>query len=155
VVEPWGLQAPANRDLLEWAALLHELGLAVAHSQYQKHGAYLLEHGELAGFSRDEQAVLASLVRAHRRKFPSDAFEQLPPPWDRQARRLAVLLRLAVLFHRGRGAGEAPEVRCTCVGTTVRLELPAGWLEQHPLTSADLEEEAAYLGAAGYEFGFA
>jgi exopolyphosphatase/guanosine-5'-triphosphate,3'-diphosphate pyrophosphatase len=155
IAEPWGLQAPPHAKLLLWAARLHELGLVVSHSQYQKHGAYLLEHGDMAGFSRDEQSVLAALVRAQRRKFPLDAFAKLPSPWDRKAHRLAVILRSAVLLHRARSEDAVPALRCVAVGRTYRLEFPAGWLEQRPLTLADLEEEAGYLDPAGVEFGFA
>ncbi len=154
VAGPWGLQAPPHSKLLLWAARLHELGLAIAHSQYQKHGAYVLEHGDMAGFSRDEQSVLAALVRAQRRKFPSDAFARLPPPWDSKAQRLAVLLRSAVLLHRARSDEAVPALRCVAVGRIFRLEFPVGWLEQRPLTLADLEEEAGFLGPAGFELGF-
>ena len=155
VAGPWGLQAPPHSKLLLWAARLHEIGLVISHSQYQKHGAYVLEHGDMAGFSRDEQSVLAALVRAQRRKFPSDAFARLPPPWDRKAQRLAVLLRSAVLLHRSRSEEAVPALRCVAVGRTYRLEFPSGWLEQRPLTLADLEEEAGFLEPAGIEFGFA
>lgn len=155
VVEPWGLQAPPHGQLLGWAAMLHEVGISVAHSQYQKHGAYLLEHGDLAGFSRDEQSILAALVRVHRRKFPKDAFERLPSPWDRKARRLAVVLRAAVLLNRSRSAEPPAQPRAEAFAESFRLSFPAGTLDQHPLLRADLEEEAAYLAAAGFEFRFA
>lgn len=155
VAGPWGLQAPPHAKLLLWAARLHEIGLVISHSQYQKHGAYVLEHGDMAGFSRDEQSVLAALVRAQRRKFPSDAFVRLPSPWDRKAQRLAVLLRSAVLLHRSRSDEAVPALRCIAVGRTYRLDFPSGWLEQRPLTLADLEEEAGFLDPAGFEFGFA
>ncbi len=154
VAEPWGLQAPPHAQLLGWAAALHEVGISIAHSQYQKHGAYLLEHGDLAGFSRDEQSVLAALVRVHRRKFPKDAFEKLPPPWDRKARRLAVILRAAVLLNRARSASAPATPRVEAFAESFRLTFPDGALERHPLLRADLEEEGAYLAAAGFEFRF-
>jgi exopolyphosphatase/guanosine-5'-triphosphate,3'-diphosphate pyrophosphatase len=154
VIEPWGLQAPPHGQLLGWAAQLHEVGIAVSHSQYQKHGAYLLEHGDLAGFSRDEQSVLAALVRVHRRKFPKDAFERLPAPWDRKARRLAVILRVAVLLNRARSAQAPTLPRAEAFAESFRLGFTDGQLDQHPLLRADLEEEAGYLAAAGIEFRF-
>src|SRR5690606_28847693 len=64
-----------DRLMLSRAARLHELGLAIAHSQYQVHGAYVLQHSDIAGFSVPEQRMLAALVRTHRRKVPKDAFE--------------------------------------------------------------------------------
>jgi len=152
VAEPWGLQAPPHALLLGWAAELHEVGISIAHSQYQKHGAYLLEHGDLAGFSRDEQSILAALVRVHRRKFPKDTFEKLPPPWDRKARRLAVILRAAVLLNRARSATAPATPRAEAFAESFRLTFLEGELDGHPLLRADLEEEEAYLAAAGFEF---
>ena len=69
VRDAWGLDDDQAR-FLTWGARLHEIGLAISHSQFHRHGAYLLEHSDLAGFSRPEQRLLAFLVRAHRRKFP-------------------------------------------------------------------------------------
>ena len=48
-----------DEDLLRRAALLHEIGLAISHSSYHKHGAYLLQFSDVAGFSQAEQERLA------------------------------------------------------------------------------------------------
>jgi exopolyphosphatase/guanosine-5'-triphosphate,3'-diphosphate pyrophosphatase len=143
----WGLERGRDTELLSWGAQLHEIGLAIAHDQYHKHGAYLLEHADMAGFSRQEQKLLAALVRAHRRKFPAGIFAGLPDPQGKRALRLAVLLRLAVVLHRSRTSTRVPAV--TAQGQTLLLRFPAGWLEEHPLTEADLEQEAQYLKASG------
>ena len=74
VAAGWKLDDDMRR-MLAWAARLHELGLAIAHSQYQLHGAYVLQHSDIAGFSLQEQQVLAALVRSHRRKVPGKAFD--------------------------------------------------------------------------------
>ena len=60
--------APSETDVqfLSWACRLHEIGISVAHNAYHKHGAYLIEHSDLAGFSREDQQMLALLVRGHR-----------------------------------------------------------------------------------------
>ncbi|MBZ0269211.1 Ppx/GppA family phosphatase, partial [bacterium] len=57
----WGLDDAEAAHLLEWAARLHEIGLDVAHSHYHRHGQYILAHSDLPGFSREEQAWLATL----------------------------------------------------------------------------------------------
>ncbi|MCP1315381.1 exopolyphosphatase, partial [Halomonas sp. 707D7] len=75
---PWRLSEEQGH-FLHWACLVHEIGLAISHSQFHRHGAYLLEHSDLAGFSRPEQRLLAHLVRAHRRKFPVKEWQALPP----------------------------------------------------------------------------
>ena len=61
-------EEPFAELMLSWAARLHEIGLDVSHSQYQKHGAYLLEHADMPGFPQDEQKILACIVGSHRRK---------------------------------------------------------------------------------------
>jgi len=154
VRESWRLTTDDQGRILEWAARLYEIGLLLSHGDYHKHGAYILEHADLSGFSRGDQRVLAALVRRHRRSFPADAFAHLPREWVQPARRLCVLLRLAVVLHRGRSRQPLPPL--TLVANQQRLELrfPPGWLEEHPLTRADLEAEARYLRKAGVRLEF-
>src|SRR5687768_220107 len=68
----WALDDHFAEAVLSWAARLHEIGLDVSHSHYQKHGAYLLEHADMPGFPQEEQKILASIVGAHRRKLQLD-----------------------------------------------------------------------------------
>ncbi|MCG8435760.1 MAG: Ppx/GppA family phosphatase, partial [Gammaproteobacteria bacterium] len=154
VKRDWALEDESVAQLLGWAAQLCELGLAVAHSQFHKHGAYILEHADLAGFTRQEQAVLASLVRAHRRKFPTAIFSNLTNPWQDIGIRAAILLRLAVLFNRGRSDESMPPVDIYADEERLKLKFPEGWLEAHPLTQADLEEEARLISSTGIKLKF-
>lgn len=154
VRETWGLRAEDCGRLLEWAARLHEIGLLLAYHDYHKHGAYILEHAELPGFSRNDQIILAALVRRHRRSFPADAFAHLPREWAQPARRLGVLLRLAVVLHRGRSRQPLPLLALVVNQQRLELRFPAGWLDEHPLTCADLEAEARYLKKAGFRLEF-
>ncbi len=146
----WQLASAPFADMLTWAARVHEIGLDISHSQYHKHGAYILHHSDLAGFARDEQMVLATLVRAHRRKFPKSAFRELPEAWQEPATRLAVLLRLAIVLHRSRSAEPVPAMGVSIRKGALRLEFPAGWLADRPLLEADLQEEAGFLETAGF-----
>ena len=122
----WELDEPFAELVLSWAARLHEIGLDVSHSHYQKHGAYLLEHADMPGFPQEEQRILACIVGAHRRKV------QLEIAAGSDVRRgtsrrsiLIVLLRLAVLLHRGRSADRAAEDRaCTRRGARSRSRFP-------------------------------
>ena len=150
VREPWGLGEPLGELALRWAARLHEVGLDIAHAQYHRHGAYLLEHADMPGFPREEQRLLAALVGAHRRKLDLAPCESLVPPWHLKAAFLIVLLRLAVLLHRGRGPDPLPRLDLTVKGRSIEIGLPKGWLADHPLTEADLEQEADWLRAAGF-----
>jgi len=151
VADSWNLQDKSWRQLLGWAAQIYEIGLSIAHSQYHKHGAYIAEYSDLAGFSRQEQKLLATLIRAHRRKFPVAVFRELPKSQRRPMQRLAVLLRLAVLFHRSRNSDVVPEIKLKVKKGALQLHFPGGWLEQHPLTNSDLGQEATYLVAVDIE----
>jgi exopolyphosphatase/guanosine-5'-triphosphate,3'-diphosphate pyrophosphatase len=150
VESEWGLEEPLAESVLRWAARLHETGLDIAHSKYHRHSAYLLEHADMPGFPREEQLLLAALVGGHRRQLSFDSLEDLLPPWDRRAEFLIVLLRLAVLLHRGRSPQPLPEVKLTVKGRVLTLELPPRWIKEHPLTLEDLEQERAYLKEAGF-----
>lgn len=138
-----------HRKWLRWAAQLHDIGLQVSHSSYHKHGAYLLQHSDMPGFSRQEQAVLALLVRGHRRKLDAEAFEVLPPDWVAPALHLCVILRIAVLLRRARSTVAAPAVKWRATPLGVSLTFPKGWLQRNPLTHADLERERDALREAG------
>jgi exopolyphosphatase/guanosine-5'-triphosphate,3'-diphosphate pyrophosphatase len=153
--DAWELCDPNHDNILGWAADLHEIGIAVAHSQYQKHGAYLLRYADMSGFTRQEQDVLSALVLGHRRKFPLETFQALPSGVQNCARRLCLLLRLAVLMHRGRSAQSKPEPVLAANGDTLVLRFPEGWLDEHPLSRLELEEEAERLSAADISLDFA
>jgi len=143
-VEKWKLEQEDIR-FLEWAAQLHELGLGIAHSQYYKHGAYIAENADLAGFSQQEQSLLALLIRSHRGKFPLSQFKNFAGKSFRKLLYLAILLRLAVVLHRSRNPAPVPELQLEADKQSLLLEFPPGWLEEHPLTQADLESEAGHL----------
>jgi exopolyphosphatase/guanosine-5'-triphosphate,3'-diphosphate pyrophosphatase len=150
VVQHWALSNPQCQAMLSWAARLHELGLAVSHSQYHKHGAYLVRNSDMSGFSLQEQAVLSALIRCHRRKFSVSEFNALPTELQHGTLRLCVLLRLAILLHRGRSSTNKPMLLIEAQGDAIRLSLPAEWLENHPLTRAELEQEAEQLRVGGF-----
>ncbi len=142
------------QKMLGWAARLHELGLSIAHSQHHKHAGYFLRHADLSGFSWQEQQVLAAIVQAHRRSFPYDLFAGLPRVWREKAMQLALLLRLAVILHRSRSTAGVSVPDCQLTEKTLRLTFSRKWLQQHPLSLADFEEEARLLAKRDIEFTF-
>jgi len=143
----WELTDPLAELSLRWAARLHEIGLDVAHNGYHRHGAYLLDNADLPGFAREQQHLIARLVGCHRRKLVLEHLEDLIPPWDRLAIDLIVLLRLAVLLHRGRNAAALPPIGLAARARALELRFPARWLHEHPLTAADLLQEVDYQRA--------
>lgn len=154
VSEIWGLESRPARQFLSWAANLHEAGLDVAHNHYHRHGEYIVAHADLQGFSLPEQQVLATLVRSHRRKFPTEVIASLPRTWATWTERLAMPLRLSAVLHRSRSPVPLPSIELTAGKNALDLRFPPGWLDEHPLTRADLETEAAYLQEAGYRLSF-
>lgn len=143
----WQLDPKPSAALLGWAARTHEIGLVIAHSQYHKHGEYILRHADLQGFSQTDQRLLATLVRLHRSKFTMGPFDELPSVYVEPIQRLAILFRLAFLLHRSRAPGLKPPVRLSVRGRSLDLEFSGKWLAAHPLTQADLEQEAEHLAA--------
>ncbi|GAC1623664.1 MAG: exopolyphosphatase [Nevskia sp.] len=150
----WQLDRATAARLLRWAALLHEIGLVIAHDGSHRHGEYMLRHAELFGFSQTDQRQLAALVRLQRGKFAQSALDDLPESWQQPMRRLAMLFRLAVLLHRSRAPGLRIPFAIEATARTVKLAFRAGWLDRHPLTREDLELEAEYLAATGYRLRF-
>ncbi len=147
IASTWGL-GDTYAGALSWAARLHEIGLAVSHTKYHRHGAYLVHHSDLPGFSWQEQALVATLIRGHRRRFPRDVLDDLPREQRTSAQRLCVLLRLAVLLHRARSDAGLPAVRLHADDALLQLHFPPGWLKKNPLTLADLTRESEWLRAA-------
>ncbi|MGA9422821.1 MAG: exopolyphosphatase [Rhodanobacteraceae bacterium] len=142
--DAWKLGAP-ERELLAWCVDIHEIGLAIAHSLHHVHGAYIVSHSDLAGFTRQSQQMLAAIVRSHRRKPDSTSLDALPERLRPLARRLTALLRLAVLLERPRVSEPLPPLKLIVDDKTARLDLPSTWLDRHPLTRADLEKECGYF----------
>src|SRR5690606_32077066 len=149
VADDWKLNENWQRELLGWATRIHEVGLDIAHYHYHKHGAYLIEHSDLPGFSRQDQLMLALLVRGHRRNIPQDKFSDIGADADALVR-LCILLRFAILFNHIR-CNSGSNVQLKPAERSLELIFPEGWLDENPLTRADFEAEAVWLTRVGYE----
>jgi len=149
VAKAWELDEGNWRDLLGWAAKIHEIGLDIAHYHYHKHGAYLIEHSDLSGFSREDQQMMALLVRGHRRNIPKDKFADLGDEGVKLLR-LCVLLRFAILFHHIRGTQQMPKVQLEAADSSLDVVFPKGWLEENQLTQADFANEAEWLARVNF-----
>lgn len=154
IESPPGLLRKTALQWLDWAVRLHEIGISIAHSHHQKHAAYIIEHADIAGFSRQDQKLLATLVRIHRRKFVSKLFDELAPPWNNSAKNLSIILRLAILLHRSRHTDSVPSFKLELNKKGLAICFENNWLDNNPLTQADLEQEANYLESAGIKLQF-
>jgi len=148
----WDLGA-AKMSLLRWAAQLHEVGLAVRHTGYHRHGAYLVRNSDMPGFSRTESQLLAFLIRNHRNRFHVDEVDELAAADQQRGLHLTLLLRLASHLHRMRRA-QPITPKAQGLENGLDLSYPEDWLQQHPLTEMDLQREAEIWSTAGYTFSF-
>jgi len=131
---------PENQELeraLGWAADLHEVGLSIAHDDYHKHGAYILEHADMPGFSNDDQLLLARLVLGHQGKMSKlRGLDITRATW-----RALLCLRLAVLLSRRRENQERVPVSLRTDGHLVEARVDKAWLEARPLSEFLLKSE--------------
>jgi exopolyphosphatase / guanosine-5'-triphosphate,3'-diphosphate pyrophosphatase len=135
----------AQMQLLVWAAQLHESGMSVAHLGFHKHGAYILQHADMPGFSAGEQYRLALLVfgcRGGLAKVQSALA-------DVQTRTLLLALRLAVIFHHARTQLPVPRVTIK-VGKRIHFGISRRWLATHPLTAHLLAKEREQWDQLGF-----
>ncbi|MHB8916365.1 MAG: exopolyphosphatase [Thiobacillus sp.] len=140
---------------LDWAAKLHEIGLSISHSGYQRHSSYILENADMPGFSRADQASLALLVRAQRGALNKIAYfgdtREVDAPRETW---LIWLLRQAVLLCRSRTEPDLKGVKLEQSPTQYRLQFPEGWLAERPLTQKALEAEAGHWEGVGVGYRF-
>lgn len=140
VAEPLKL-TNEDRDLLRRASYLHEIGLAISHGGYHRHGAYVLEHSDIPGFSQIDQVGLAHLVAHHRRKIKADVKNEVLKIGSPSLIDLCLLLRLAVLLNHSRSDQMLPAIELHIVNEQQWQLTVSGDAKQWPLLVADLHDE--------------
>jgi exopolyphosphatase/guanosine-5'-triphosphate,3'-diphosphate pyrophosphatase len=139
------LANPQLAALLKWAAMLHEVGLTINHSGMQRHSAYILQNTNLPGFNQDQQLLLATLVRYHRKAIKTDDLPRFTLFKKKQILPLVFLLRLGTLLNNQRQATNRPErLTLTTDEGHWTLRFPAGYFGQNTLVQLDLEREQVY-----------
>ncbi len=94
------------REYLEAAAILHDIGYHISHSQHHRHSQYIILHSELLGFNETEIRIIANVARYHRKSHPKEThkeFSVLTRKNKNVVRKLAAILRLADSFDRTHG----------------------------------------------------
>ena len=130
---------PSDRTLrkLNWATQLHEIGCQISHSDYHKHGAYILDNADVPGFAVPELHRLGLLVLGHRgmlRKLDAD-FED--PLFVRQL----LVLRLAVILCHARRMPDLEGLQLQQLQTQFLLQIRPGWSLAFPQSAHLLREE--------------
>jgi exopolyphosphatase/guanosine-5'-triphosphate,3'-diphosphate pyrophosphatase len=139
------LTNPQLSAMLKWAAMLHEVGLTINHSGMQRHSAYILQNTNLPGFNQDQQTLLATLVRFHRKAVKVDEMPRLTLFKKKQFLPLVFLLRLATLLNNQRQATNTPDVlKLDTDDGHWTLTFPVDYFSQNNLVQLDLEREQSY-----------
>jgi exopolyphosphatase/guanosine-5'-triphosphate,3'-diphosphate pyrophosphatase len=136
---------------LSWAAAMHEVGFSISHTDYHKHGAYILENADLLGFSMQELHRLGLLVLGHRgklRKLEAD-FEEA------EFVKMLISLRIAVILCHARKYPD-PNMEFTChdKSKVFTLEAEADWIESYPQSAHLLRQEVIAWQKTPWTFVF-
>lgn len=132
---------------LYWSGLLHEIGMAVSHSGYHKHGAYMIENADLSGFTNRDQRLMSRLILGQKGNLHKvDAVLG-----DADFVRALLALRLAVIFMHARIEGSLQQVGLR-IRNRIELEFPRAWLAAHPTLTFWLDKERDYWKDVGTDF---
>jgi exopolyphosphatase / guanosine-5'-triphosphate,3'-diphosphate pyrophosphatase len=115
----------SDGELLEFSAMLHDIGFHIAASKHHKHGAYLIASTDMKGFSSEEIQLMALTARYHRKSTPKETHEpygKLSSALRERVRVLAALLRVADGLDRG-FVQRVRSVRCRLSDKSVELAL--------------------------------
>ncbi|GFE57921.1 Ppx/GppA phosphatase family protein [Geobacter sp. AOG1] len=114
-----------ERQLLESAALLHDIGYFISYSRHHKHSYHLIRHADLFGFTPREMELIANIARYHRKSLPKkkhESFARLAPPDQLLVNQLGGILRLADGLDRRRNSFvEGVECNLSPAALIVRL----------------------------------
>lgn len=114
-----------EREWLEYAALLHDIGYSIHYRAHHKHAYYLILNANLDAFDQREIEIIAHVARYHRGPSPKPRHPTMATlkPWQQKTiRGLAVLLRLADSLDRTH-ASRVSEIYAAIRSGSVRLEV--------------------------------
>lgn len=139
---PEWLQA---EKIIEWAVELHEIGLHINRRGIQEHSSYIIGNTELPGFSREEQDILALLLKHYRKRFKRKSFGDFTLYNKRTLALMVAILRIAVLVNIRRLDDARPNLTAAISKNRIELTFPDKWLEENPVIRSDLRNEAEIL----------
>ena len=146
----WALSDFDGIDVLSASAQLHELGLLIHYKKHQHHAAYILENTDMPGFTRAQHKLLIALVHNHRQDIAREIVDRQTMTSPLLAGRLTRILRLAVLLSLRRQDEVLPKAKLSVIDDELTVSIDPDWLEQHPLTKAELEQEIQYQKNCGW-----
>ncbi|XOV89139.1 MAG: exopolyphosphatase [Pseudomonadota bacterium] len=150
----WSISKRELRNLLAWAALLHEVGLQINSRGVQKHSAYILRNVEMLGFNEEQQRLLATLARFQRKRITKSEIAEFSLFDAPAIVQLIALLRLGVLLNIKRQNDILPAMKVRANKAGLRLQFPPDWLAGKPTFSAYLEREKEQIAVLGIDLSF-
>lgn len=136
---------PQLKVLLIWAGVLYEVGLNINHNGLQRHSAYILYNTNIPGFNQEQQLLLATLVRYHKKNIKANEFPKLNLFKKKQYLPMVQLLRLATLLNNQRQSTTTPSsLRLKTDQNHWTLYFPLSYLQKNTLMLLDLKKEQKY-----------
>ncbi len=151
--QAWKLEKQ-DWELLHWSARSHEIGMAISHKHFNRHSAYLLRNADLPGFSQEEQDLLAVITQGHRGKVDSSLLDAINATGHKRMVYLLTIIRLAGRFKYVEALEELPDFTVSAEENSLALAFPEGWMDAHPLTVSELEQEQGHLKKLGMDLRF-
>lgn len=142
--------------LLGWSALLHEVGLSISYQGFHRHSEYILRHTNMPGFNQEQQLVLATLARFHRKSLKLSEMAEFNLFKKRHIIQLIRLLRLSTLLNGQRNDEPLPSLAIK-INSDDNWQLvceESDWLESNKLLHADLVTEQEYWQKANWTLNF-
>ncbi|WP_413702375.1 hypothetical protein ACLKMH_16545 [Psychromonas sp. KJ10-10] len=145
-------------SLLGWGALLHEVGLSICYQGFHRHSAYILQYTNMPGFNQEQQMVLSTLARFHRKSPKTIDLVEFNLFNKDNIIQLIRILRLAVLLNGQRSDDDLPEFNLAiddenqdhwCLSCK-----EADWLDNNKLLHADLVAEQGFWSKVGWKLSF-
>ena len=145
-------------EILQSAALLHEVGLVINYPYMHKHSAYILQNLDLPGFDKKSHSLLAFLVRFHQKSLKGIDLKNIKGYVEKDVWVALRLLRLAILLNKTRQKTLLPDGFSFVINKNIsgswHLTFPHGYLDEYPLLKQDLCEEAKLLQKVGFVLSF-
>jgi exopolyphosphatase/guanosine-5'-triphosphate,3'-diphosphate pyrophosphatase len=127
--------------ILMASAMLHETGLHIEYKLFHEHGAYILSHLPMVGYTQQQRAGIKTLVQGHRQEIQLGLFDSFHPEVRKALLMLVRVLRLSCLLSIRRKDNLLADFTLTTADEKWTLTFPEGWLKSHPLIDAELANE--------------
>jgi hypothetical protein len=135
---------PAAAALLKWAVMLHEVGLNINHSGMHRHSAYILQNSDLPGFNQEQQMLMATLVRYHRKAIKLDDLPRFTLFRKSSSAADSAAAPGVLLNNQRQATTTPPTLRLQTEAHHWTLTFPHDWFSQNALVLLDLEKEQQY-----------